>query len=432
MKASGDSLRRRLWAWGGWVVAGLALLVSFCIDFAHVGAGGSIDLRNRITGARLLADHRDPYFYKWHEPEPPEFCDPYNNPLLPVSKTTATPAALVLSVPLAWLPYRAGQWLWFFAQWGLLLGTVAIWWTHCATGWTRGLLLAFAAGFTYTAAWRLHAERGQSYVLLLFLFAAWLAATLDPKKGNRFWVGLLAGVLIALRPPFLLLAPFLIWQRRGQLGGAGVGLLMGIVLPMLFDPSCWIKYEAAMTTHSALYRAGVDPAPPPERFPPVIEGMPTDLLGNYVTLPYADFSIHALLRGRGWEPFPALPPLAGAVAAYAAWLWWSRRQPIERQLLGLAIWYFLIDLFLPAYRNNYNDVLILNVVALGWVVQGGWSWGEAVCFLALPAGWAIAWLAPMHDWMIDIPSALLTLGAILLLFLFNSAPRPRKVSRVPC
>ena len=38
----------------GWVMIGLALLVSFGVDFANTSQGGAIDLRNRITGLRLL------------------------------------------------------------------------------------------------------------------------------------------------------------------------------------------------------------------------------------------------------------------------------------------------------------------------------------------------------------------------------------------
>ena len=33
----------------GWVMAGLALLVSFGVDFANTAQGGAIDLRNRIV-----------------------------------------------------------------------------------------------------------------------------------------------------------------------------------------------------------------------------------------------------------------------------------------------------------------------------------------------------------------------------------------------
>jgi hypothetical protein len=414
-----------------WGVLGLLLAWSFCLDFENVAQGGAIDLRNRITGARLLAHGIDPYFYKWHEPEPPEYCDPYNNPLLPVSKTTATPALLLVHLPLALLPYRLGQFLWFFAQWLLLLGAAWLWFRRCAAEWQRLALAVFVTGFTYTAAWRLHAERGQAYVLLMFLLAVWLAATREvrPERMKNFLTGMLAGFLVALRPPFLLLAPFLLLHRRSQLPGAAVGLLLGIILPMFWLPDAWMKYSSAMTTHSALYREGIDPAPPPESFPAQIEGISTDLLGNYVAIPYADFSVHALLREIGWEPFPAWPPLLAVLAAYGGWLAWSRAQPMDRLLLGIVVWLFLIDLFLPAYRNNYNDVLILNVVALGLIVHGRITWGAGLCLLALPVGWGVALVAPMHDAPINLPSALLTLGAVPLLFLFNNRAAIRKVEK---
>lgn len=408
-----------------WGALGLLLLLSFCLDFVNVQEGGSIDLRNRITGDRLLLAHRDPYFYKWQEPEPAEFCDPYNNPKLPVSKTTATPALLLLHSPLAVLPYRIAQFLWLFLQWLLLLGTVWLWFRLLETDRQRWLLAAFVTGFTYTAAWRLHAERGQSYVLLLFLFAAWLALTL--RERHSFWTGMLAGLLAALRPPFLLLAPFLLWHRRRQLPGVCVGLLLGLVLPMLWRGDCWAMYGSAMQTHSALYRTGTDPAPGPEIFPPEIEGTSTDLLANYAVIPYADFSVHAFLRGLGLEPFPAWPPFLAATAAYLIWLWMTRGQPMERLLLGVAGWFFLIDLFLPAYRDSYNDVLIVNIMALALAGSAQLAWGIRLCFLALPAGWAIFYFAPMHDWLIDLPSFFLALGAMLLIFWFNFPGRTRKV-----
>lgn len=419
------SSKSSVWWIAGWIALGLLFLISFCIDFTNVKQGGAIDLRNRITGIRLLAHGLDPYFYKWQEPEPPEYCDPYNNPLLPVSKTTATPAFLLLHLPFALLPYRLAQFLWLFLQWLCLAGTAWLWWRRCALPWERLLLAAFVVGFTYTAAWRLHAERGQSYVVLLFFFACWLAGTLDGKWGNSRWVGLLAGFLVALRPPFLLLAPFLFLHRRGQWLGAVIGLLIGIGLPLIWNADSWFKYSSAMAIHSGLYRAGTDPAPPPERFPPEIEGVSTDLLANYVTIPYADFSIHAFLRALGLEPFPAWPPLLAIAAIYGAWLWWSRKKEIESLLLGLAIWYFLIDLFLPAYRNNYNDVLILNIVALGLIVSARVTWGLRCCLLALPMGWGIYLIAPMHDALINLPTFFLTLGAVLLLCLRSRPARRR-------
>jgi hypothetical protein len=410
-----------------WGALGLLLVVSFWIDVDHTLQGGSIDLRNRVTGARLLVAGVDPYFYKWREPEPPEFCDPYNNPALPVSKTTATPALLLAGAPVAALPYRSEQFVWLVLQWLFLLGAAFLWLRRNDAEHHRLLLAAFVTGLTYTPAWRLHAERGQSYVLLLFLFAAWLVLTLRAKAGRAFWTGLLAGLLAALRPPFLLLTPFLWVHRRGQLPGALVGLALGIVLPLFWRADSWNQYAMAMSAHSSFYRNAIDPPPGPESFPPQIEGIPTDQLANYLAIPYADFSVHALLRQLGLEPFPSWPPLFAILTAYGLWLWRSRAQDETRRLLGVAVWLFLVDLFLPAYRNNYNDVLVLNIVALGLLQESRVPWGVWLCFLALPVGWGVAVTAPMDDALINLPSFCCALGALLLLFLFNSPVNLRKV-----
>ena len=83
---------------GFWIAIGVALFVSFVIDLANTNANGAIDLRNRITGARLLESGINPYTYKWHSGDPDIYCDVFNNPnpLVTVSKTTASPALLIL------------------------------------------------------------------------------------------------------------------------------------------------------------------------------------------------------------------------------------------------------------------------------------------------------------------------------------------------
>ncbi len=402
-----------------WVIIGLALLVSFGIDFANTLQGGAIDLRNRITGERLSERGLDAYHYKWHEGAPEEFCDPYNNPKLPVSKTTATPALLMLHLPLASLPYRLAQFVWLFAQWLLLLGAGWLWLRACPTPGRRQFVVLFVTGFTYTAAWRLHAERGQAYVLLLFLFAGWLVATLDPKRRHGFLAGCLAGFLTALRPPFALLLPFLALHRRGQLPGAAVGLLLGFGLPLLIQPTSWTDYFSAMQTHSELYRNDIDPRPGPQRYPPTIEGVSTDLIAHYASIPYADFSVHALLRWLGLAPFPAVPILLAAVIPFLVWLGLSRGQPAERLLPGLAAWFFLTDFFLPAYRDSYNDVLIINVVALGLITTAKIPWAAWTCALALPLAWAVYVFSPDQVWLINLPTLLFTMGAVFSLILLG-------------
>jgi len=428
----------------GWIAVGLALLVSFGVDLANTAQGGAIDLRNRITGVRLWEHGIDAYHYKWHEGDAEEYGDVYNNPKLPVSKTTATPALLLVQAPLAAMPYRLAQLTWLGLQWALLLGTGWLWLRACGEAWQRWAMAIFLTGFTYTAAWRLHAERGQAYVLLAFLFALWATATLDGKRGRGFWAGFVAGVLVALRPPFLLLAPFLAWHRRRQLVGAAVGLALGFGLPLLMNPAAWPQaggwtdYFSAMQTHSELYRNDVDPAPGPQHYPAKMEGIPTDILGSYVAIPYADFSVYALLKALGleqsWlgdEAVPAWVPLLLLALLFAFWLWWMRGRAGETMVPGLAAWLFLADSFLPAYRDSYNDVLVLNVVFAGLIASRRIPWAAWPCVLALPAGWAVYVLAPEQAWVIDVPTALFALGAVLTAarrtFLFNNRAGSRKV-----
>jgi hypothetical protein len=408
------------------------LLISFCLDFNNTAGGGAIDLRNRITGVRLLEHGIDPYTYKWDISQPEEYCDPFNNPLLKVSKTTASPALLLLHVLLAPLPYRLAEVIWFLLQWLLLMGTAWLWFRLCETPRQRWLLATFVTGFTYTAAWRLHAERGQAYVLLLFLLAVWLVLTRDTKWGNRFVTGLVAGLLATLRPPFLLLIPFLALHRRGQLAGAAVGALLGAGLPLLMNTSCWSDYFSGMQLHSYYYRAGIDPDPPLREFPPRIEGIPTDILARYSPIPYADFSVQELLRGLGAVSFPAEPVVLAVAVPFVLWLWLSRRERTEQLLPGVAAWMFVTDFFLPAYRNNYVDVLMINLVALAVLAGGKISPALWPCFAALPIGWAIEALAGPSTpaWVIDLPTLLFTAGAVTLLFLSTIGAKPGMVPAI--
>ena len=416
----------------GWVLVGLALVVSFWLDFANTAQGGAIDLRNRITGLRLLEQGIDPYHYKWHEGDPDVYCDPFNNPKLTVSRTTATPALLMVNLPLAPLPYRLAQVLWLFAQWLMVLGTGWLWLRACATPRQRWLVALFVVGFTYTAAWRLHAERGQSYLLLAFAFAGWLTLTFNPKRTNGFLAGCVAGLLIAFRPTFALLVPFLALHRRGQLAGAVTGLLVGLVLPMFWEVNCWPEYFSAMRTNADLNWTHFYPHYS-QGYPPRIEGVPTDILAHYVSIPFAEYSVPALWNWLGLAPLPDGFFLLAAVAPFGIWLWYSRQMRVADLLPALAAWLFLADLFLPAYRNNYNDVLILDVIAAGLVASTRSPWASWPCALALPIGWAVHGFEPEQAWLINLPSALFTVGAImaafLVTFLFNNRVGSRKVEQ---
>ena len=83
---------------------------------------------------------------------------------------------------------------------------------------------------------------------------------------------------------------------------------------------------------------------------------------------------------------------------------------------GLAAALFLVDLFLPAYRNTYNDVLLLNAMVWGLAASPRLSLGVALGLVVLPVGWAIAAIIPEDHWLIDLPSLLATCACLAFLF----------------
>ena len=394
------------------VLLALVVALSFAIDWRNVAQGGMVDLRNRIVGIRVLESGIDPYHYKWHAGQPLEYCDPGDKPNRTVSRTTVTPALLLLHLPLAMLPYRLGEFVWLACQWALLLGTGALWLGSSTNARTRWLVALVVVGFSFTCEWRLHAERGQCYVLLLFLFACWLATTRDPRRGTGFWAGTLAGFLGALRPPFIMLLPFLALHRRGQLPGAVTGLALGFALPMVMRLSCWGDYFSATQTFSYLYRNNLHASPIPPVLPPEIEGMPLGLIRNALYLPGGIFSIHNFLLQHGLEPFPAWPPLLAFGLAFLAWVWLTRRHGAERLLPGLVAWVFLADLCLPVYRESYDDVIVLNVIAAGLVVAPKIPVSAWPAFAAIAVGAVVYWRNLDHPWVI-LPPALYTVAAAL-------------------
>ena len=193
-----------------------------------------------------------------------------------------------------------------------------------------------------------------------------------------------------------------------------------------------------MQANSDLYRNDVNPRPGLQPYPALTEGTSTHLLGQHAVIPFADFSVFALLKSLGvehdWlgdEAWPAWPFLLVVAVGFALWLALTHRRAPETLLAGLAAWIFLADLFLPAYRNSYNDVLILDVVAAGVVVVSRIPWAAWPCVVALPVGLLIYLFAPEQPALINLPTALFTIGAAMFVC-FPPAGNPSKNSDVAC
>jgi hypothetical protein len=412
----------------GLVILALGLVTSFGLDLSRTMEDGAVDFRNRITGSRLLQHGIDPYHYIWHSGDPQQFCDTRNNPRMTVSKTTVTPAMLVFYAPLSALPYRTAQFIWLVAQWALLLGTAA-WWLRATEGLLPKWLVAFfVLGFTFTSGWRWEAERGQCYTLLVFLAAIWLASLRSGVRVNAFVAGAVVGLLVALRPPWALLLPFLFVHRRGQFAGAAAGLLAGLVLPMVLHPAVWIDYAAAMHVNSDYYRHASLPPRPAQNFPPVIEGVPLAIMARLANLPFVDVTVYALAGRLNFGKLPDGPPLLIFAGLFVAWLAWTRREHAEQLVPGLAAWLFFSDFFLPAPRYAYYDVMFLNVALAVIACARTFPWPVLPALLAVPVQWTMLAMTKAPMTWLYVAQALFALTALLALFRLGmkSTPEPER------
>lgn len=397
-----------------WVVLGVVALISLALDFRNLGRGGSIDLRSRVVGARVLLAGQDPYHYKWQLPEPAELCDPFNNLAIPVSTTTVSPAMVAAHLPAAVLPYRNGRVLWLVVQWAALVAS-ALLWMRAATDRRQRLVIAcLFAAFTFTAAWRLHAERGQSYVLLLLGVSAWLSMSVEGGVKRGFLPGAIAGCLVALRPPLaVIVLPFLIFHRRAQIAGAVAGLAVAVAVPMVFEPGCWSQYLAAMGDWVQLYLT-TTPRPPRQNFPSLIEGFPVDAIARFAPIPFADSSLAFVLRSAGFALSSGAPLLIALAVLYAAWLWRVRRGG-ALLLCGVAAWCYLADFFLPIHRGTYNEVQVLAALSLAVIALGTRAWVLQCASVAISLGWLVLLVLPRSKWLINLPTIVFAFTGCCLL-----------------
>jgi len=388
------------------------LVVSFAGDWKLVMAGGSIDLRNRVTGARAMSEGKDPYHLKWQRGMAERLCDPYNNAAMKVSLTTVTPTFLFLLLGPSALDYTEVQIVWLLVEWACLLGTGVVWWRLLRPGWRRWAWAVLLVSFTQTLAWRHHVDRGQIYVALLFLLSLWVALTCAGKTKSAGWV---VGLLLCLRPTLLLaLGPFIALRGgAGQWRAVALSVSLFALLPMLLKAGVWRDYFVGMGEWSEVYRAGEKPRPPAQNYPAEIEGIPLDKLAHYEVRQTADSSLIRILKGYGVLNFPQWPLGLALMMGMAAWWWRHHSNRNEELMAGALAWAFLTDWFLPAYRHPYNDVLVCAVLAAAFWTERRSIW---LVLLAVPVGWWFYRVLPSARWQSHLPTVLLLAASLGVLW----------------
>ena len=348
-----------------------AILIStfgFYRDFRNTVGYGGIDLRPKVTGSRLLMNSIDPYHYKWEPGDPEIYLDPMDSPDVPVSRVTVSPAYLVLHSTIAYLPYRIQRNLWLFVQWALFLASLALFAKASRSGykskiiWAAGLLFIGGSSF-----WRLHAERGQIYVIFTFLLALSYFISRKSFKHSHLLSGFLIGYTITLRPPAALIGiPILIYRQWKMALGAIIGGLFGFLSPLIYTGvTVWERYYSSMRYFGSRPDALGIPWGEPYKFlypEMTVEGFNIANLAMGAELEAYDLSIQAIFvaqLGRVLSPNTLSIAMAIVVVMISIFLLRFRIKAISCSMLFLvSITLFMLgELFLPAAKYPYTNII---------------------------------------------------------------------------
>lgn len=340
-------------------VAGACLRASFL----DVRKYGGVDLRARVTGARLLVAGRDPYRVG-ERPSDERFIDPLQT-YPGLSRVTYQPTLLLMYAPLSPLAYRIQRWAWFALEWLAMAALGAL--SLCLLQGRRDrllFLLIFICGFVASNGWRLHVERGQWYVFLAMLTA--LFARLVRRGANDVASGLVLGLVVALRPTMVsAILLLLIVRRRRFMPTLAATTAGGVTLATLWvaKPSVWSHYSEVISHYSQFGWGG-------QSAHAIVEGVE---VGPMLAIPYSNVSLPNLLRHiADWSNvaatcLPAIPPILVVLLLTLAGMTLRLTTKHARDRVSLVTVLavaFLIDWALAPYRNSYGEVLYVPLVAL--------------------------------------------------------------------
>jgi len=345
-------------------------LLGFYRDYKNTVIYGGVDLRNRVVGARLLLNKEDPYFYKWQEGDSELFLQLTDNINSPLSYIMVPPTVLTFYTTIAPLHYKAQRFIWFLAQWSLLIVSITLLaksshdWLKSRVIWIFGLIFVSGASF-----WRLHVERGQVYILFIFLIS--LAYWLYSKKFklNEILSGVIIGITISFRPSYILMGlPMLIFKRFKILLGTLCGLIISVGTSFIYaNLSTWKNYFLATNIYSKLYLKEVSVSGNETISSRTVEGL--DNLDVMAIIPASDSSIANVLRENlniGLYRIQLIFLLITIIIIATIVIIVLRRNNNNLSfifLLGLIL-VLLSDFFLPAPKFSYGNLIWLPIIAL--------------------------------------------------------------------
>ena len=330
------------------------------------------DLRNRVVGARLQKDGKDPYFYKWQPADGVRYYEPSNFDIFKASRMTASPFFHTLLYPLTDIPYKDLTSLWLLLSYMALF--VISWIAACFTrnNIERWCVVVLAVALTYTEAWTDLVISKQQYLVIPFMVALFFFS-LRKKPGSIWWfavAGILSAALILIRPnTVVLFLPFLALIMRYKPAAVRAFLISFLLLigfSSFTQSALWKSYyeniSEQVKIHQGLGPATQDNYPYPDY--QLWEGWDWNV-SNTLFEEFKTYSEHGNFFIIAYNLFHIkLTPLQMTTGAMATIILLAifffvlakeKNSFIPLLLLGSSF-YMITDFFSPVYRYQYYTV----------------------------------------------------------------------------
>ncbi|MCK4696053.1 MAG: DUF2029 domain-containing protein, partial [Candidatus Cloacimonetes bacterium] len=330
---------------------------------------GGIDLRIRVVGTRLIKAGYDPYFFKWNDSFSDFFLDSRDHPNIPVSRITVPPTVLQLHSFFSDLPYKIQRYAWTFIQWILLILSICFF-AKSEKGKVKKKLIWISGLFFIASSnvFRLHVERGQIYILFVFLFSVAFYIYQNKKKFSSILGGIIIGYTTALRPPMCLIGvPFLIYKKWKFIVGQIIGFIIGILTSFIFvNFKIWKSYFTAMDIHEKVHLGILKMSA--ERYP-YINIEDTRDLWMGAQLPISDSSIQGIFYNFFNIQIPSNFLIIGLIICSIVFIVLLLRVKIKAANMKVLFFYgslmvLISEFFIPAARFSYNNVIWLIPLSL--------------------------------------------------------------------
>ncbi|MFN8576212.1 MAG: hypothetical protein U0354_05095 [Candidatus Sericytochromatia bacterium] len=166
-------------------------ILSIGRDYYEISLSSGVDLRNRIVGARLLNDNKDPYLYKWKKGDSEKLVDINDNNINKVNKVTIPPSLLFIIKKVSLFEYGYIRIAWFIFTYLMLLFIILSFYFISTNLQKINILIIGVIFITTVPAWYLHIERGQNYIIYIFLMTvSFIFTKFNYLKTSSFFIAL--------------------------------------------------------------------------------------------------------------------------------------------------------------------------------------------------------------------------------------------------